>query len=67
MTKEEARNLIRQQGWTYQERVRHKSRIKYVYAKRWQEGTTTERYIYRLSKLGELTEQELLAKLAPRT
>jgi len=66
MTEEEARNLIRQQGWTYQERVRHKSRIKYVYAKRWQEGTTTERYICRLSRLGELTEQELLAKLAPK-
>jgi hypothetical protein len=67
MTEEEARSLMRKQGWTYQERIRHKSHIKYVYAKRWREGTTTERYICRLSRLGDLTEQELLAKLAPKS
>ncbi len=67
MTEKEARGLMRKRGWTYQERVRHKSHIKYVYAKRWREGTTIERYICRLSRLEDLTEQELLAKLAPKS
>lgn len=66
MTEAEARALIRAQGWLYKER-RPRHRAKYVYAQRRQGPKLIERYICPLSKLGDLTEQELLAKLALET
>lgn len=66
MREAEARAIMKAQGWTYQERSpRHHA--KYVYAKRKQKGVLLERYICPLLKLGDLTEQELLAKLAPKS
>jgi hypothetical protein len=67
MTEVEAHAIMKAQGWSYQKRIRHKRRIPYVYAKRRQGKNFTERYICPLSKLGELTEQELLIKLAPKS
>jgi len=52
-------------GWTYHERPRRRLNTKYVYASRWQLTGTKDRYICPLSRLGELTEKELVAKLAP--
>jgi len=65
MTEEEARILIQAQGWRYKERS-PRGHAKYVYAKRWEKGKLLERYICPLSRLGELTEQELRAKLVPK-
>jgi hypothetical protein len=62
MTEEEARVLMQTQGWRYKERSPRRH-AKYVYAKRWERGKLLERYICPLSRLGELTEQELRAKL----
>jgi hypothetical protein len=64
MTPEEASCIMHEQGWFYKERTRYKSRTKYVYAKRRQGKIYTERYICPLSKLGSLTRQELVTKLA---
>lgn len=64
MTPEEAYTIMHEQGWFYKERTRYKSRTKYVYAKRRQGKTYIERYICPLSKLRDLTKQELVTKLA---
>lgn len=45
MTEAEVRVIMHARGWFYQERIRHKSRIKYVYAKRRQGTRMIERYI----------------------
>jgi len=66
MTPEEASRIMHEQGWFYKERTRYKSRTKYVYAKRRQGKIYTERYICPLSKLGNLTKEELIAKLTSR-
>ncbi len=65
VTEQEARAIMKNHGWSYKERTPHKSGIKYLYAKKWHEGTTIERYICPLSRLGELTEAKLVEKLAP--
>jgi hypothetical protein len=65
MDKEEARTIIRAHGWVYRERSR-RNQLKYVYVMRRKGKGFTERYICPLSKLGSLTEQELLAKLTPK-
>lgn len=67
MTEEEARVIMHTQGWHYHERIRHKSRIRYVYAQRRQGPKLVDRYICPLARLGALTEQELLMKLAPKS
>jgi hypothetical protein len=67
MDEAETRATMKAHGWTYQERKRRGRGTKYVYAKRWQGEGTIERYICPLSKLGNLTEQRLLAKLAPKS
>jgi len=62
MTEEEARTIMKAHRRTYQERSprRHE---KYVYARQKQRGNVVERYICPLSRLGDLTEQELVEKL----
>jgi hypothetical protein len=67
MTEAEARTFLKTHGWGYYERIRHKSRRRYVYARRKERGVIAERYICPLTQLGTLTEQELLAKLAPQS
>lgn len=67
MTEAEARTILKTHQWSYCERIRHKSHRRYVYARRKEKGIITERYICPLTQLGTLTEQELLAKLAPRS
>jgi hypothetical protein len=62
MNPEEARAIMKTHRWTYQERKPRK-KAKYVYAKRQQGKTFIERYICPLSRLGELTEEQLIAKL----
>jgi len=64
MDEAEIRAIMKAHGWTYQERKRRGRGTKYIYAKRWQGEGTAERYICPLSQLGNLTEQQLLAKLA---
>jgi hypothetical protein len=66
MTEEEVRAIMKAHGWTYKERSpRHVA--KYIYAQRGQKYKKLERYICPLSKLEGLTEEELLAKLAPKS
>jgi hypothetical protein len=67
MTEEEARTIMRSQGWTYQERRRRSLGTKYVYARRRQGTAIVERYICPLSRLSTLTEEQLKAKLAPQS
>jgi len=66
MTEAEARTILKTHGWGYYVRVRHKSRRRYIYARRKERGIIVERYVCPLTQLGTLTEQELLVKLAPR-
>jgi hypothetical protein len=66
VTEEEARTIIKAQGWSYHVRSRRGRGKKYLYVERMQHRKKTERYICPLSKLGDLTEQELLAKLTPK-
>ena len=63
VTEAEARAIMRTQGWTYKQRSRYGLKTKYVYAQRRQGPKMLDRYICPLSRLGNLTEQELLAKL----
>jgi len=65
MTEEEARSIMRSNGWVYHERPRRSLRTRYLYAERREGKKKIERYICPLSRLGELTEDELKAKLAP--
>lgn len=64
MTEDEARAIMKAHGWSYKER-KPRRKAKYIYAKRKKRGELLERYICPLSKLGELTEKELVAKLEP--
>ena len=64
MTEEEARSIMKKYGWSYKERRRRGQGKKYLYAQRWLGKGPIERYICPLSQLGELTEKELVAKLA---
>jgi|SRR5436190_8979913 len=65
MTETEARAIMKAHRWTYRERKRHKSHIVYVYAirKKPHSRQQEDMYICPLSRLGELTEAELVAKL----
>jgi hypothetical protein len=63
MTEEEARIIMKVNGWNYKERS-PKRHAKYVYARRGQNYRMIERYICPLSKLPELTEKKLVAILA---
>ena len=67
MTEAEARAIMKAHGWNYRERPRNRLGTKYLYAERMQMYKRQERYICPLSRLGTLTEQELIAKLAPRS
>lgn len=67
MTEAEARAIMKAHGWGYRDRKRRNLGTKYVYAQRRQGLKRIERYICPLSKLGDLTEQELLTKLAPES
>jgi hypothetical protein len=64
MIEAEARAIMKAHGWTYRERIRHRSHTKYIYAVRKQGKKTIDCYICPLSKLRTLTELELQAKLA---
>ncbi len=66
MTEDEARSIMKAYGWSYKERIRHKNRIPYVYGQRREGNKVVDRYICRLSRLRDLTEPELVAKLAPK-
>lgn len=66
MTEEEARTILKSNGWIYHERSRRSLGTKYLYAARRQGLKMIERYICPLSRLGDLTEQQLVAKLAPQ-
>lgn len=63
MTEAEARAVMQEKGWTYTERPRSGLKTKYVYARRRQGSEVVDRYICPLSKLGELIEADLVAKL----
>jgi len=67
MTEAEARAIMKAHGWGYRDRKRSALGTKYLYAQRRQGSKRIERYICPLSKLGDLTELELLAKLAPES
>jgi hypothetical protein len=65
MTEAEARTIMKAHGWGYRDRKRRNLGTKYIYAQRRQGSKRIERYICPFSKLGDLTELELLRKLAP--
>jgi hypothetical protein len=64
MTKDEARAIMKTQGWYYKE-FSPRGKAKYISAKRRQGSRVIDRYICPLSRLNKLTEAELVAKLAP--
>jgi hypothetical protein len=63
MTEGEARAIMKAHGWTFIQRSRRSFGTKYIYAQRWQKEGTAERYICPFSRLSNLTEDELIAKL----
>lgn len=65
MTEEEARSIMKSYRWTYRKLFRHKSQTPYIYAIRKKRGSRQQEraYICPLSRLGELTEEQLIAKL----
>jgi hypothetical protein len=63
MTEEEARTIMKAYGWTYMPRKRRGNL--YIYTERRQGYKKLERYICPLSKLSNLTKQQLIEKLAP--
>lgn len=67
MTEDEARKIMRSHGWTMFTRKRRRGTL-YIYANRRRPKTYKfqERYIAPLSKLPELTEQDIVAKLTTR-
>ncbi len=65
MTEEEARAIMKANGWNYHARPRSTKGKKYLYAERMRQYKRQEIYICPLSRLGELTEAKLVAKLAP--
>lgn len=68
MTEEEARKIMQLYGWVWHKRKRRNG-ILYIYAIRRRPKTKKfqERYIAPLSKLPELTEQDIVVKLTSRT
>lgn len=64
MTEEEARSIMRGYGWTYMPRKRRGN--VYIYTERRQGYKKVERYICPLSKLPNLTKQQLIEKLESR-
>jgi hypothetical protein len=62
VTKVEASGTMKAYGWFYVER-HPKSEVRYVYARRRQGQKMLDRYICPLSRLGEITEEQLIAKL----
>jgi hypothetical protein len=62
MTEEEARAILKARGWTWHIRTRRHG-TPYLYAKRRIQDKIHERYIGPLSRLPQLSEQELITKL----
>jgi hypothetical protein len=63
MTEAEARRVLKSLGWTWRIRIRNR-KTPYIYAERWgKEQKPEEKYIAPLSKLPELTEADIIAKL----
>jgi len=62
VNEEEARIIMKAHGWTYVER-RPKRVAKYVYAQRKHKGKLIDLYVCPYSRLDELTETKLVAKL----
>lgn len=63
MTEEEARRLFKQYGWALRTKPRRKGTL-YIYAERWgKEQKPIERYIAPLSRLKDLTREDIVAKL----
>ena len=63
MTEDEARSIMKVNGWSYKERS-PKRHAKYIYARRGQNYKVIERYVCPLSRLPELTEKQLVEILA---
>ncbi len=63
MTEEEARGILKAHGWGYLVRKR-KGGLPYIYAVRREKQTIKDRYIGPLSRLEQLTPEELLEKLS---
>ena len=63
MMEEEAKAIMRAHKWTYHIRSRRSLGKQYIYAQRRVGNKRLERYICPLSRLGELTEEKLVAKL----
>lgn len=61
MTEAEARAIMKEKGWSY--KLRSPFKAKYVYAKRRQKKKLVEIYICPLSKLPDLSRDDLVAKL----
>jgi hypothetical protein len=62
MTEEEAKAILKARGWTWHIRTRRRG-TPYLYAARRTQDKMYERYIGPLSRLPNLSEQELIAKL----
>ncbi len=62
MTEEEARAILKAYGWGYLVRKR-RGGLPYIYAVRKRGRKVIDRYIGPLSRLEELSEAELIAKL----
>ena len=62
MSEIEIRQIMKLHGWFYTERSPKKV-ARYIYAKRRRGSKMIQRYICPLSRLEELTEEQLVAKL----
>jgi dihydrodipicolinate synthase/N-acetylneuraminate lyase len=62
MTEDEAREIMKSLGWTWHIRTRNRI-TPYIYAMRREGKKVKDRYVAPLSKLPELTETDLVAKL----
>jgi hypothetical protein len=67
MQMSEAKEIIKAQGWTPRI-VPRRNGIEYLYAARWNrsETRTNWRYIGAVSKVGEMTEEKIIAKINRR-
>jgi hypothetical protein len=66
MTEDEAKQVLKRMGWTALIRTRRQRGTRYLYALRKIRGKLIECYIAPLSKLPELTEADIVAKLTRR-
>lgn len=65
MTEEEARAILKAHGWGYL--MRKRKGLPYIYAVRREKHIVKEHYIGPLSRLPDMTEAEMVAKLAKKS